>query len=134
MSESDDNAGFAAKALGVGLGCIGVTTGGLLLFGACCWLTWIPFARFGIASDLEDYETWVQSSNLEEPQRAKTAKRIADIRKGVQKGVIQVPFLEWTSIDGDVEDLIEDRHFSAGEHKALLRLLTRIEKYRTKRR
>ena len=132
--KDDDSGGFAARALGVGCGCVGLTSGALFLFGACCWLAWLPVFKFGVVSDLEEYQSWVLASNLQEPQKSKTVSRIRDIEKSVNKGVIQVPLVVWGKIDGDIDDLIEDKHFSSGEHKALLRLLTDIEKYRVSKR
>lgn len=127
MSRHD---GFVRNALGAGalvlalaafVACTGLAT---------CWFGGGAFVRFGIRTDLDDYRSWTEASDLPPADRAEVVARLDRIHERVGSGDVVVPFVVWVTIDEVIEGILVDGHVPPDELAALHDQLTRIEGWR----
>lgn len=126
MSQHDD---FVRTLLGVGCGLVGLAAaascGGL----ATCWFGGGAFVRFGIGTDLEDYRSYVRTSDLPDAERQEVLTRLDQLGAEIASGDLVVPFVVWVSIDDRIEGILIDGHVPPDELAELHEQLNRIASY-----
>jgi hypothetical protein len=107
----------------VGIGCF-------LLFVICIVLAafgWSRFVQFGVGTDLADYRSAIEQSNLAAAQKTVLTSRIDRLRAKVSAGSVP-SFLSWLPHDEVLDDMTKDRIITPEEFAALNAELDRIER------
>jgi hypothetical protein len=120
---SDRSSGKALKVVGVVLLVI-VLVGVLLGYGAV--RGWEAFVRFGVASDLSEYQTVITASSLGGQTKSRLVERIDLIRERARDKPIS--FFRWLSYDESFRAVLGDRTVTADEVLLLERELARLER------
>jgi hypothetical protein len=96
----------------------------LLSFGV--WRGWKAFVRFGVSSDLSDYQQIVTASKLEPQTKQRIVGKIDLIRERARDH--SIGFFRWLSYDDSFKAILDDRVITTEESVVLERELSRLEK------
>ena len=131
-STRDKVAAPTASFPSTGRGCLGSFALGCgatfaMLFvcgGGALWL-WPSFVRYGVDSDFARVERLIGTAEIAEEERALLLERIATVRTTARGK--QIEFVEWMSLNDQLDALAEDEHIDLDEVPALTRELDRLE-------
>lgn len=99
----------------------------LLALGAgVLWRGWQSFVRFGVASDLSQYQATVSQSDLDPEVKRRLVGRIDLVRERARDKYIG--FWRWLSYEQSFRTIFEDKRVSPDEVLVLERELYRLEK------
>lgn len=120
---SEQSSGKATKVIGIVLLVLLLVIGGLGYGG---WRSWKAFVRFGVSSDLTDYQAVISASNLDVQTKRRLTERIDLIRERARDK--DIGFFRWLGYDESFKAIVDDRVVTDDEAAILDRELTRLEK------
>jgi len=106
------------------LGC-GATLAALFVCGGCALWLWPSFVRYGVDSDLARVERLIGTAEVGEDERDVLLERVAALRT-TARGT-QIEFVEWMSLNDQLDAISADERIDSVEVPALTRELDRLE-------
>ena len=128
-SEPESGGGLLSWLAG-GVGMLGAVA--LVLFIStccCCGYGWESFVQFGIGEDLADFRVAIRGSDLLDEEKAFYVRRLEVLEDQLDAGELDVSFMDWVGVSGDVEEILDDRQVSSVERPQLEEALRQMERW-----
>lgn len=106
------------------LGC-GATLAVLFVCGGGALWLWPSFVRYGVDSDLARVERLIGTAEIADDERAVLLERVAALRTTARGK--QIEFVEWMSLNDQLDSIAADERIDTAEAPALERELDRLE-------